>query len=206
MDIKDFHTVCINLNERTDRWAESQEEFSKANIRVARFSGIKNSNPIVGCALSHFAVLEQCLELNMNAVVFEDDIKFSPKIVGLGDYLNALDALQWDMLYLGANITSPIYRVSNLFGKLTSAQSTHAYLVNIRFIPFILSHSSMLGKHMDLIYSENIVPHNECFITIPMLATQRASFSDIENRVVNYDWMEERYETHLKKGMKDGKS
>jgi hypothetical protein len=103
------------------------------------------------------------------------------------------------MLYLGANICNPINKVNNWFGKLSHAQSTHAYCVNNKFIPVLLDtirHN--IGKHLDLVYTEEIIPHSSCYITIPMLATQRPSFSNIENKFVNYDWMEERYRSNLK--------
>lgn len=197
MDIKDFYPVCINLKERTDRWTESQLEFSKAKIDVVRVDGLKDENPIVGCAKSHFNVLDFCLSINKHAMIFEDDVLFSDKIFKLYWYLKGLDGLEWDMLYLGANVTSPIYQVNEYFGRLTSAQATHAYMVNKEFIPTILAQESKVGKHMDLIYSENIVPYHRCYITIPMFAIQRPSYSNIEKKDVDYSWMYERYKLQL---------
>lgn len=206
MDISDFYRVCINLDEREDRWIESQPQFERTGIVVERLSAERGNNPVEGCALSHFKVLDYCYKYDVHAMIFEDDVQFSRNIDNLKEYLKALDSIKWDMLYLGANVTSPIYPVSDLFGQLTSAQSTHAYLVNREFISTILACRGLIGKHLDLIYSENIVPYNDCFITIPMLATQRPSFSDIENRPVNYNWMEDRYKVQLEKGILDGRS
>lgn len=200
MDIKDFYRVCINLKDRPDRWSESLREFSRVNIDVARVNGLKKENPIIGCAASHFNVLDFCKDIDRHAMIFEDDVQFT-KEFSIQDYLDELDTVDWDMLYLGANITSPIYQVSDKLGRLTSAQSTHAYLVNKSFIPKVLACQNFLGKHMDLIYSENIIPHNNCFITIPLLAIQRPSYSDIEMKFVDYSWMHDRYRMHLvKKG------
>lgn len=197
MDIKDFHRVCINLKERADRWEESLIEFSEAGFDVTRVDGVKSDNPVKGCAISHFNVLDFCHSIGKHAMIFEDDVKFTKDILNLEVYLKELGKLDWDMLYLGANISSPIHQINDYFGRLTSAQSTHAYLVNKNFIPVILSMQNKLGKHMDLIYSEDIVPYHNCYITIPLLAIQRPSFSDIENKNVNYSWMFDRYKLHL---------
>lgn len=200
MDIKDFYPVCINLDERVDRWHESSLEFIIAGLEVNRVSAVRDTNPIVGCAISHFKVLKECESLNKHAMIFEDDVQFTYDVLNLPSYLLALDGMNWDMLYLGANITSRIHRINKYFGRLTSAQSTHAYLVNKNFIPTILSYQGQIGKHMDLIYSEGIVPYHNCYITVPMLAIQRPSFSDIESRFVDYSWMFSRYSSNLERG------
>jgi hypothetical protein len=195
MNINDFEVVCINLDSRRDRWLESCEEFVKAKISPYRYPALKDSNPINGCALSHFDILEHATK---NVMIFEDDVKFINSYSHLDEYLLSLDSLQsWDMLYLGGNICGSIYRINDKIGRLTHAQSTHAYCVNKQFIPKILEKKNLLGKHLDLIYAEDIIPYNDCYITIPMLAIQRPSYSDIEKKQVDYSWMEDRYYQNL---------
>lgn len=199
MDIKDFNVVCINLVSRPDRWEESKKEFSKSHLLpyVYRYEAIAHSNPIEGCASSHFDVLQQCLDLDKHAMIFEDDVKFINNYNEMPSYLRELSSIDWDMLYLGANITTQIDSVSEWFAKVSHAQSTHAYCANRKFIPTVLEHKHLIGKHMDLIYAENVIPKGNCFITRPMMAIQRPSFSDIEKRYVNYTWMQDRYNKHL---------
>lgn len=196
MDINDFHVRCINLEGRTDRWEESQKEFAKVGLEVLRFPAEPHSNPIVGCAVSHFTILTEALSRGKHAMIFEDDVQFLGE-PNIQEWLFSLDYMDWDMLYFGANITTPISRYSKGFGRLSGAQSTHAYCVNNAFIQEILNHSGLLGKHMDLIYSEDIIPHAKCYITIPIIAIQRPSYSDIEKKPVDYSWMVDRYYRNL---------
>jgi len=197
--IKDFNVVCINLDRREDRWEETKKELSSAHLLnyTYRFSAIEHENPVVGCALSHFTVLNETLSLDKHAMIFEDDVKFINNFTDMYLYLEELDSLNWDMLYFGANITQHIRLVSDKFVEVFHAQSTHAYCVNKRFIPTILEQKHLIGKHLDLIYAEDVIPRGNCYITRPMLATQRPSYSDIEKRPVNYDWMEDRFRKAL---------
>lgn len=200
MDIKDFNVVCINLVSRPDRWEESKKELSKSHLLpyVHRYESEVYMNPIEGCASSHFQVLQDSLDLDKHAMIFEDDVQFINNFEELPIYLDRLSGLDWDMLYLGANITQHVKVISDRFVKIFHAQSTHAYCVNKRFIPKVLEHKHLIGKHMDLIYAENVIPLGNCYMTRPLLAIQRPSFSDIEKRNVNYNWMEERYKNNLK--------
>lgn len=201
MDISDFDIYCINLDERQDRWQESQREFSQLPFpKVQRVPAIKHSTPAFGCGLSHFQTLQRSLGRDKHVMIFEDDVRFINNFKELPEYLDGLDSLYfWDMLYLGANITTPLRKVSDRFARVYHAQSTHAYCVHKDFIATILKYKHLVGKPMDLIYAEDIIPDNCCFITIPMLAIQRPSFSNIEQRVVDYSWMENRYFEHLGK-------
>ena len=198
MDIRDFEIYCINLNERPDRWEESQFEFEKIGLFPLRFPARKHDNPVTGCSLSHFMVLYECQLKGRHAMIFEDDVHFINNYEQINKYLNT--APEWDMLYFGANICGQIIGIDERWGKLSHAQSTHSYCVNINFIDKVLEkieHS--WGKPLDLIYTEDIIPYNNCYITIPMLAIQRPSYSDIERKVMNYNWMEQRYYDNLRK-------
>lgn len=197
---------CINLDTRKDRWEDSQKEFKKLDLKVERFSGIvytETSDPFwnrcIGCHLSHLAILKLAKSLNKSVFIFEDDIKF---INNYSEVLNkSLEELpeDFDMFYLGGNICNKIYQVSDHLGKLTHAQSTHAYGVNINFINKILEkEEEFYTKRIDLIYADELIPFNNCYITIPMVSIQRPNFSDIEGKNVSYDaWMEERFYSNL---------
>lgn len=199
MDINDFLVTCINLETRVDRWEQSREEFRRAGLlnHVLRFGACVGENPVVGCGLSHFSVLLAAKDIGKHAMIFEDDVQFVNTHRSISEYISELDNLDWDMLYFGANITRRIKVVSDKFARVYHAQSTHAYCVNNRFIDTVLDHQNLIGKPMDLIYAENVIPLGKCYITKPLLAIQRPSYSDIEKKHVNYNWMEDRYSSNL---------
>lgn len=196
MDISDFDIYCISLNSRRDRWQESKEEFAIASIAsVYRFPAIfLNDDPITSCMLSHYAVMELCE--NKHIMIFEDDVKFLHDKYTLDMCLKNLPE-DWDMLYLGGNICKPFTAVNRHIGRLTHAQSTHAYCINKNFISKLLVYKKP-HKHLDLIYTEEVIPNHVCYITIPMIAVQRPSYSDIEKKYVDYSkWMQERYNANI---------
>jgi len=194
-------SYCINLDERKDRWELAQKEFEKINFFPDRFSAIKADNPAFGCRRSHLTILKEAYEKNANVLIFEDDIEF----IHLEDNIieKALEELSllpwWDMFYLGGNILRPFYQITPRLAKLSHCQSTHAYGVNKKFLPSLISFLENKEHIIDVLYADGVVPYNNCFITIPMVAIQRTDFSNIENRDMDYSIPLMRYDHFLVK-------
>jgi hypothetical protein len=99
---------CINLDERTDRWAQMQRRFTRLGIaeRVRRFAAVATpDNHHVGCALSHRGVLSQARAQGLRAVlVLEDDAQFLEGTHWcLRRSLAELGTRSWSILYLGGH-------------------------------------------------------------------------------------------------------
>jgi GR25 family glycosyltransferase involved in LPS biosynthesis len=201
-------TVVINLDKRPDRYKVCvEQEFPKIGITPIRkpgilFSGADNSwsNGAIGCMASHYHVLQSALLLGTNVAIFEDDVHFLDEKYNIMQILESacaeLQDIKWDMVYLGANILKPFNKQTEHLAKIFHAQSTVAYLVNKDFAEKLLGYIDMknITVPIDVIYAEKVVPENNCFITIPMLVTQRNDFSDIEGKNVQYeDYLERRY-------------
>ena len=208
----------INLDSRPDRKDMILKEMDKLPLNMIPqrvkgmvFNGrynenlspedIKKANGIMGCMLSHLSILHWAFKRNASVLIFEDDAKI------INDYNkiipNALAQLpsDWDMLYFGGNICNTITQVSENIGKLSHAQSTHAYAVNKNFVETLITYiDTTQVMPLDLIYAYHVIPNHNCYITIPMVAVQQASFSDIENAHVEYEtWMEGRFYQNLKR-------
>jgi len=197
MNLNDFFPMvtCVNLLDRKDRWHDAQTELGRVGIKCDRFDAFKDINPVRGCLMSHLAILREAQERQENVFIFEDDVLFIDE-----DYENTISQAlteldpNFDMFYLGANICNKIHKVSPHVGKLTHAQATHAYGVSAKFLGKLIPMIENFYSHIDLLYGYEVVPNNNCYITIPLVAIQRASFSNIENRIVDYEWMKARYE------------
>ena len=197
----------INLDSRQDRNLLAIEEFKRLNINPTRVSGtvIKatdNSmwNGVLGCTLSHIKCLEMALEKRQNIFIFEDDIKLiDGSFQNIDKCFEELNNMDWDIFYLGGNVLKPIYQKTNHIGKLNHCQSTVSYGVNKNFIEKLLSYiprDQIIP--IDLVYSNQVIPHHNCFISIPMVIVQRDSFSDIEGKQVQYEsYLQKRYDTNL---------
>jgi len=189
MKLSDFFELsfCINLEKRKDRLKDSLLEFDKLGYHPQIFKAVENENPIVGCLQSHLTIMKNALQLGKSVLIFEDDVTF------VGDYketiesaLDELSTINWDMFYLGANVLNNIYQVTDHLGRLSFAQSTHAYAVNHKFLSTLIKEIETFNTHIDLLYAKKIVPRNKCFITIPIVALQRPSYSDIMMTEADY--------------------
>jgi GR25 family glycosyltransferase involved in LPS biosynthesis len=199
---------CLTLIGRKDRLDAAGKEFKKFNTTT--LVSCLNSVPAMGgyaeretaAALSHIEVIEYAQTQGYNNVmVVEDDVQFHNRDQ-FQAVIDELKTVEWDLFYFGANICNTITQVSPHLGRLSHAQAMHAYAVNACFFDqFIALKSRVLAREreLDCILAYDIVPKVRAFIAIPMLATQRPSFSNINQRYENYDWMFDRYNQWLRK-------
>lgn len=201
------HAYCINLDSRPDRWQQAVIEFEREGLEVERIPGViysgaddKLRNACVGCHLSHAEILRQAINGGYHSIlIMEDDIQFINPLQPTLDAAFEQLPDNWDMLYLGANIEHPMKRISANLARLSGARSTHAIVIRDSMYERLLAVNLDLSiDHNDKYYEENIIPFYNCFITIPMIAIQRESYSDILGSYVRYqDWMLERYNRWL---------
>ncbi len=198
--------VFINLDSRTDRLAEIRDEMAKLGVlhRAERFAAIAHSRGSYGCALSHLAVLKSARDdpAVHRLAVFEDDFE----IVGNPeDVLSSLAAFndsfgaEFDVLFLAVSIIQcePCRTLPN--GKeivrVTRGQTTGGYIINRRSFDALIS---LWEGHLDTLLATGIshsCPDLSWFplqvegtwlAFAPRFAKQRASYSDIEKRHVDY--------------------
>lgn len=182
---------CINLSERMNRW----EEFKTQNIpfEVERFEAIKASPGWVGCRASYLEVMKKVDGLTL---VLEDDCLF---LHPWEDVLKIIPQLPvtWDCLYLGATLNQALERYSDNLFKLKKGWTTHAILYRDRRIPeFILANAGNIRK-IDVFLADVVQEKFNCFITQPLIATQRPGHSDIIDRFTDYAVIKERYEKYV---------
>lgn len=209
--------VYINLDHREDRNKQAIEEFNRVGLSPERLPGtwIRGTdydgvNGVQGCMLSHIRSLLYAKKLNQNIFIFEDDVKF------INDYENIIESAckqlierDWVMFYTGGNILKPFNQISDNLARLTHCQSTVSYGINIKYIDYLLStlllnqytvgQGNIYPRPIDTIYADVIIPRVSCFITAPdMVVIQKNSFSDIEQKNVDYEsYLERRYKENL---------
>lgn len=192
---------CINLDHRTDRWQQCQEEFSKHHIfNVQRLSAtygnpdnLKHNMqqlpilPNIGVTLSHLRILKYAKENNLEDVlVFEDDVVFADDFNKKFDaYFNDIPK-NWDMIYFSdtnvgglESVTENIWRT---FGSLTS----HSYIIKNSVYDKFIDIFEKLENVADFSYAENH-QYIKAYIYLPHITYQRAGISDIQGTYVDYD-------------------
>lgn len=119
-------------------------------------------------------------------LTFEDDVIFQD----LQHFEAACSELpaEWDMVYLGANITDMVFgikeyppvRYSEHLYQVKRAWTTHAVGYSRKMADIIVRHYPVQEFNMfDNWLNENILPHYKCFLINPMVAWQRPGISDL---------------------------
>lgn len=71
IDITKIASIYINLDEQVNRRRSTENLLKSNNINAIRFPGIKHERGIVGCGMSHSAILADILP---DTLILEDDI------------------------------------------------------------------------------------------------------------------------------------
>jgi glycosyl transferase family 25 len=197
MNLKAF---CINLDRRPDRWALAQAEFAKHGLTVERFSAIDGRDigshygndqdaANAGCTLSHQAIVKQALELNLDAVmVFEDDAQLHDDFNQI--LRNAMNELPtgWDVLYFGGTHRDAPKPYSNHLLHVRRTLTTHGYIMFRPAFKLMSDVLSVTNEPVDCLFAKLQVLGG-CFVTNPPIAWQRAGYSDIVGRDMEYPWI-----------------
>lgn len=199
---------CINLDDRTDRWEHAQKEFEKAGIkdRVQRFSAIREKDGRVGIIKSNLGIVKLAKKKNLkNVLVFEDDVTFivdNPQEV-LAKSLEQVGNLDWNLFYLGANTHQKLIKIKPNLILLKNAFAVHSMAYNEKaYDTFIKRYEGItrinnMNDILDVYLAQFFQEKYICLMVNPMMTTQMNSYSDIEKRVVNYDFIEERFKKNI---------
>lgn len=178
---------CINLNSRKKRKKWISKHLKKNKIHFKFYQTKLHKNPVRGCLESHLNIIKLSLSLNLsNVTIFEDDAKIIRSIANLPDIPN-----DWNMLYYGGTVKNVIQVINKDLARVLT-WTTHAYTINLTDKKFVndLLKMETYDKDIDRFYVENIHPKYNAYMLTPMRIIQRDGYSDIENRKIQYDFME----------------
>lgn len=194
---------CINLEHREDRKNHILSECAKYDLGELSFfkaingNNISNpyriSNGCVGLILSNIEIIKEAKNNNYKSIlILEDDCHFTNEVLNINSYFDALPD-DWDMLYVGGNHNThmgylPPKQINEKIVKLHNTFTTHFVAINQNMYDVILKRLSKFSNPIDVIYTEIQKSYN-VYSTSKAIAKQLNGYSDIENRVVNYDWL-----------------
>ena len=197
--------VYINLDKRVDRNNEIKREFRRVDIpenKIQRFPAILNKNGALGCTMSHIKVLQSARTAKYNNIlVLEDDFNFIDNVKNIDKafekFFNSFPANSWDVVNLSRGAYQKFSDIgSEVVSKANHISTTSGYLVNGHFFDKIIENfregCANLMKSPDPksfaidVWWQHLQKQSNWYIFNPSLGYQRDSFSDIENRVVNY--------------------
>lgn len=207
--------LFINLDSRPDRKIQLTEELRTIGMpeeKIFRLSAVKRNWGILGCGLSHEAAMRFIVEKGWKrALILEDDAAFEYKdrerwnkgmtdiqrlVTSSGD--SDIDST-WDVIFMGGFVRDPKGPVKTEYPTLWRTKNTnclHAYIVRGEYakkmLPHIETATQMLMKNPPNVKQYHVdnaivklMEVDRWFITLPILAYQRESYSDIENAHAN---------------------
>lgn len=184
---------CLNQDSRPDRWKQATEEFARVGMDgVKRFAAIPADQPIKSFCLSQYAMLKTFLTKGQGVgLIMEDDVAFQG-YAHLGAALKELPT-DWDILYLGANITAgvtgaaahpPVKHSAHLY-RVFRAWTTHS-VVYSRSMAEYLVQNYRPDTMYDAWLSESVLGSHKAFIVNPMVAYQYPGKSDLWGNDTDY--------------------
>ncbi len=198
----------INLDHRTDRLTQIQEEICKMGFppeKIHRIQAIyKPEIGALGCTLSHIKTLDTFLESNhKTCIVLEDDFLRTMDINQMNFLFKHLftSVKEFDLAMLAGKVFKKEATNSPFFYHVLDAQTSSAYLITREFAPTLRQNlkesSDFLNEWFQTnknpkhdfcldIYWKKLQPQSKWFIAHPQMGIQRESYSDIEQRVTNY--------------------
>lgn len=200
MSFKDHFDAafCINLDKRKDKWKASQKEFEKIGIDVERVSGIDGflEPPAsirpgeVGCLKSHLKVFKIAKDRGLKSfLMLEDDVEF------IDDFIEKFNEIEpyiptYEMLYFGVNPhTGTRHEVGNSIFRIMNNYAAHCVIFKESCYDDIINVlSGPLVYPVDVHYGNEQINHTAYCIR-PPLASQRKSFSDINQEYVDYEFL-----------------
>ena len=178
-------TLLINLDHRTDRLAEIQNEFRNWPSPVERVPAVRLSPGWKGCSASHL----NCIKLAKQrgypwVLVLEDDCMLTPGAIRR--FQEMLPVLwntrsQWDIFYGGSTyLTDYSHKVKTLYE--VKGYAAHFCLIHKNSYDLILEKYPKNEGPIDVFYRD----HLRIWTVAPFIAIQRPSKSDIGKKDADY--------------------
>lgn len=192
----------INLEHREDRRKNIINQLNEYKFsNIERIPAIYTPNRgYVGCAYSQALALQKFIDSPYEVcIIFEDDFEF------VLPYDKCLDMfsdffkdykMDWDIVMLSSNTQRMVPEKSYL-SKIIEAQTVSGIMVHKHFAPILLELFTYCAKKLDEdgktyeyaidIIWKRIQPNHKWYVFEPKMGKQIESYSDIENKIVNYN-------------------
>lgn len=197
---------CVNLDRRTDRLKSFDEQVKKYNLgQYTRISATDGNslnfrsdtkrlrNGELGLILTVEKIILYSIQNKFEKIlIIEDDCTFTDEINKIDKYFEHLPS-NWDMLYMGGNHNThmglpPPQIINSKVARLHNTFTTHCVGINKRIFEIILQNLNEKNKPLDVLYSD-LQKKINAYTFYPAIAKQLSDFSDIQNEIVDYNWL-----------------
>lgn len=205
MNINDLtkNIYVINLKERTDRKLHIEDQLKKINcLEYKLIEGINGntlvnqtrlSNGMFGLVKTYLKIYDEWSQQDCDDIlIIEDDCVFVENFnERLEGYIENVPS-DWDMLYFGANhnyhMGMKTLKINDRCIKLNKSYSAHCVLLKKQVFEELIQNIKNFSIENDVMMA-NLQNKYNAYSSSEALASQIESYSNIENKVVNYDWL-----------------
>jgi GR25 family glycosyltransferase involved in LPS biosynthesis len=193
----------INLKERTDRKEHIVNQLEKIDCKnYILFEGVngkKIDNP-TKMPSGMFGLIKTYINMyndwkknpKDNILIIEDDCIFVDNFnLRLSEYMEHVPE-NWDMLYFGANhnyhMGEKTIPVNQNCIKLNNSYSAHCVLIKSHVFEELIFGIQTFTIENDVMMA-NLQKKYNAYSSSEALTTQLVSYSDIQNKVMDYNWL-----------------
>jgi hypothetical protein len=180
--------VVIGLETRADRWNRCKEIFQKYDI-----SPVIHYCTEIDHADKHRHYMKDFMQMlrthggGNHLCFFEDDFELTDNWEEVLQKAWKDLPTDWDMLYLGGNLTAPPLRVTDNLFRVRGSYLMHATILNNRFVRYILNNYDLNAVWIIDEWYRVIAGDRRFYMTYPMVSFQREDFSDFLGQYIYYD-------------------
>lgn len=193
----------INLDSRKDRRKFVENELNQLGWEYERFDAIKNNVGAIGCSFSHLKVIMNAKEQNLDyVVVLEDDAEFLKKDFINNEIEKVFNTdISYDVLLLAGNIRPPVIKNTEYehlsLHQIKKSWCGTAYIVPNHYYDTLINNIRDGLRHFlknpdkGYLYAWDcwwmkLQEKDKWLIILPRTVVQRADYSNIEERNVDY--------------------
>lgn len=185
--LNEFNICVIGLKARADRWERCKQVLENAGVRkVTHWTTVQNYEDKYKGYMTDFIKMLKHFR-GKPLMFFEDDFELTEDWEDVLE--KSLEELpkSYDILYLGANLYSPVTRAGGHLVKVWGAWLMHATLLSPKFIEYIIEKYPVSNIRIIDEWYRKIAPLREFYMTMPMISYQRKDYSDFVGQYVYYD-------------------
>lgn len=199
----------INLDHRTDRLLEIEKVLddlecpSEKRERIIAFTHPQFGT--LGCTKSHMHALEKFIESGLEScLILEDDFIYE-SVERFNESINYIfkNKIDFDLIQLSYNhnglqstetshkILRKVLKSGTISGILVHKSFAPKLLANYKeghqlLLDYVQKYGCLIHDLIIDVYWQRLQPQSKWYCFSPRLGYQRESYSDIENKVVNY--------------------
>lgn len=181
------------MERMTDRLIPLIDHLEQLEFDYSVFKATKMNDGKLGLIVTVSDLFRQLLEDTSWEYKFiaEDDMRFiidNPKVIIEKCLMQLPD--EWDMLYLGCNLWQPlIHKHSQNLIQVSDVYALHSVIYSRAGMKKVLDSINEMVNiiPLDVLIKEKVLPDGKSYCSLPMLTKQIESYSNIENRIVNWE-------------------